>query len=83
MLNGELSEPQLAVLNEIFAGGPLRRVPAGWVGNRVVLAVAAAQALICRGLAEIKEPQPKHLELHFTAAGADLASRINGHKAVA
>jgi hypothetical protein len=73
---GLLTEPQLAVLDAIFANGPLRRVRRA--GGHVVLDGKPAIALARRGYARIKRSGHRHEELLTTMAGQDLAMRING-----
>jgi hypothetical protein len=75
---GLLTEPQLAVLDAIFANGPLRRVRNGWAGGHVVLDDKPTIALVRRGYARIKRSGHRHEELLTTMAGQDLAMRING-----
>jgi hypothetical protein len=74
---GWLSKEMIAVLDALFAHGPLKKLPKGWVGHNVVLSVQSAKGLVRRGLAEIKGKYP-HERLYVTRAGDDLAGRING-----
>jgi hypothetical protein len=55
---GWLSKEMIAVLDALFAHGPLKKLPKGWVGRNGVLSAQAAKGLIRRGLAEIKGKHP-------------------------
>jgi hypothetical protein len=75
---GLLTEPQLAVLDAIFANGPLQRVRNGWAAGHVILDHKPAMALVRRGYVRIRKSGARHEELLATRAGEDLAMRING-----
>jgi hypothetical protein len=76
-LGGWLSKEMIAVLDALFAHGPLEKLPKGWVGHNVVLSVQSAKGLVRRGLAEIKGKSP-HERLYVTHAGkmASLAASM-------
>jgi hypothetical protein len=72
---GYLSLPQLAIIDALFLIGPMQSALGHWV---IRGATTSIDALVRRGLAEIKKPRPRSRELRLTIAGADLAMRMHG-----